>query len=362
MAFSFKSILSGVAASKESPATTTVGIDIGSASVKVVEIEETPETVMLRTYGELQLGPYDTKSLGETVMLGEQKTVEAVTDVLRESGVKGKHGALSMSLASSFLTVIPVMAGPNEDMETRIPVEARKYVPLPLNDVTLDWSELPSVGNNQTNNVKEVLIAAIENKALASHRQLFSTIGMAGEPAEIEAFSLIRSLWRAKDTTLAILDLGAKNSKLYIVRAGMLERLHRVGQGGKEITRQTAEKLSIGFEDAENKKRNYDRSTEEGQVMYQVMTSVIESPLIEFGRLIGQYEARLGSQIGRIVVTGGVASSPYALAYVKDRFARQVELAHPFSKVAYPAFMEDTLKSIGPSFGVALGAALKNFQ
>lgn len=361
MAFSFKSILGGVAASKENPSTTTVGIDIGSASVKVVEIEETPETVMLRTYGELQLGPYDTKSLGETVMLGEQKTVEAVTDVLRESGVKGKHGALSMSLASSFLTVIPVMAGPNEDMATRIPVEARKYVPLPLNDVTLDWSELPPVGKNQTN-MKEVLIAAIENKALASHRQLFSTIGMAGEPAEIEVFSLIRSLWRAKDTTLAILDLGAKNSKLYIVRAGMLERLHRVGQGGKEITRLTAEKLSIEFEDAENRKRNYDRNTPEGQTMYQVMTGVIESPLIEFGRLIGQYESRLGSQIGRIVVTGGVASSPHALAYIKDRFGRPVELAHPFSKVAYPAFMEDTLKSIGPSFGVALGAALKNFQ
>ena len=361
MVFSFKKIFGGVKEATTDASATTVGIDIGSASVKVVEIEETPRTVMLRTYGELQLGPYDAKPLGEIVNLPKDKRVEAVTDVIRESGVSGHSGALAMSLYSSFLTVIPVAVGPQEDITTRIPVEARKYVPLPLTDVTLDWSELPSVGENKSN-LKEVLIAAIENKALAEHRELFSSIGMTGEAAEIEAFSLIRALWRQKDTTLAIIDLGAKSSKLYIVRGGMLERLHRVGQGGREVTRLTAEKLNIGFEAAENRKRSFDRATEQGPVIYQCMTSVLENSLGEFGRLIGQYEARLNEQIGRIVITGGVSASPYALEYIKDRFARPVELAHPFSKVAYPAFMEDTLKEIGPSFGVALGAALRKFQ
>lgn len=361
MAFSLKSIFGGVKEAASSTSPTTVGIDIGSASVKVVEIEETPRTVMLRTYGELQLGPYAEKPLGEIVSLSQEKRTEAVTDVIRESGVTGKSGAMAMPLYSSFLTVIPLPAGSQEDIATRIPVEARKYVPLPLNDVALDWSELPAIGAGATN-VKEVLLAAIENQALASHRELFSSIGMVGEAAEIEAFSLIRSMWRSKDTTLAIIDFGARSSKLYIVRGGMLERLHRVAVGGREITRLAAEKLNIGFEEAENRKRAYDRSQEEGQALYQVMTSVLEGPLMEFGRMIGQYEARLGEQIGRIVVTGGVASSPNALAYVKDRFARPVELAHPFSKVAYPAFMEDTLKTIGPSFGVALGAALRRFQ
>lgn len=361
MVFSFKKIFGGVKEAATDAGATTVGIDIGSASVKVVEIEETPRTVMLRTYGELQLGPYDAKPLGEVVNLVKDKKVEAVTDVIRESGVTGHNGALAMSLYSSFLTVIPVTVGPNEDIANRIPVEARKYVPLPLTDVTLDWSELPAVGENKSN-FKEVLVAAIENKALAEHRELFSAIGMTGEAAEIEAFSLIRALWRQKDTTLAIIDLGAKSSKLYIVRGGMLERLHRVGLGGREITRLTAERLGIGFEEAENQKRAFDRAVEQGPAVYQCMTSVLESSLSEFGRLIGQYEGRLNEQIGRIVITGGVSASPYALEYIKERFARPVELAHTFAKVAYPAFMEDTLKDIGPSFGVALGAALRKFQ
>lgn len=361
MAFSLSKIFKQATKATRDPSTTNVGIDIGSASVKVVEIEETPRTIMVRTYGELQLGPYDAKSLGEVVILPEQKRVEAVSDVMREAGVSGRSGALAIPLSSSFLTVIPVTVSPQEDLSARIPVEARKYVPLPLTDVSLDWSELPPIGTNQTN-IKEILLAAIENKALTEHRALLTSIGMKGEAAEIEAFSLIRSLWRAKDTTLVIIDFGARSSKLYVVRNGVLERVHRVGQGGREVTKQIAERLKISFEEAENKKRAYDRATEEGGVIFQIMTSILDSSLAEFGRLIGQYESRVGEQIGRIIITGGVSSSPYVLQYVKDRFARPVELADPFAKVAYPAFMEDVLKEIGPSFGTALGAALRKFQ
>lgn len=338
-----------------------LGIDIGSASVKVVEIEETPKTLMLRTYGELQLGPYEDKPLGETVALTEAKRVEAVSDVMRESGVVGRRGSLAIPLSSSFLTVVPVPTTPTNDLASIIPVEARKYVPLPLADVSLDWTELPPIGEKKTN-VTEVLLAAIENEALKQHRSLLSSIGMVGEATEIEAFGLIRSVWRQKDTTVAIIDFGARSSKLYIVRNGILERTHRVAIGGREITRRVAEALQIGFEEAENQKRAYERGTAPGEMMFQAMTAVLEGPLIEFGQLIGQYESRLGAQISRVVIAGGVAASPYALQYVKDRFARPVELSDPFTKVAFPAFMEDTLKQIGPSFGVALGAALRQFQ
>lgn len=362
MAFSLPKIFSGLGQKAVSSGVpTTVGIDIGGASVKVVEIEETPRTIMLRTYGELQLGPYDSKPLGEIVSLDAARRVEAVTDVMRESGVSGRRGALAMPLSSSFLTIVPVTVGGQEDLASRIPVEARKYVPLPLPDVTLDWTELPPRGESKTN-IHEVLLAAIENKALAEHRDLLTAIGMTGEGAEIEGFSLVRSLWRTKDTTLAIVDMGARSSKLYIVRGGMLERLHRVAQGGREISRVLAERLQVSFEEAEGLKRSYERESEQGKVIFESMTKVIDGPLAEFGRMIGQYEARLGEPVGRIVLSGGVAASPYCVQYVQDRFGRPVETGDPFAKVAYPAFMEDTLKEIGPSFGVALGAALRAFQ
>lgn len=362
MAFSLENIFGSLGKTgKKTVGGSVLGIDIGGSSVKVVEIEETPRTIMLRTYGELQLGPYENKPLGDIVSLPDQKKVEAVSDVMREAGVASRRGSLAIPLSSSFLTVVPINVTPQTDIAAVIPVEARKYVPLPLTDVSLDWTELPPVGEQKTN-IKEILLAAIENEALAQHRALLTSIGMVGEATEIEAFGLIRSVWRQKDTTVAIIDFGARSSKLYIVRNGILERTHRVAVGGREITKRVADALKLEFEAAENQKRSYDRASEMGATIFQIMSTVIEGPLIEFGQLIGQYEARLGSQIGRVVLSGGVAASPYALEYVKDRFARPVEISDPFAKVAYPAFMEDTLKNIGPSFGVALGAALSKFQ
>ena len=362
MAFSLKlkNLFSDVGQVTSSVPLTAVGIDIGGASIKVVEIEETPKTIVLRTYGELQLGPYDAKPLGEVVSLKEQNRVEAVTDVIREAGVIGKKGTLAMPLSSSFLTVISLTLSEKEDLSNRIPVEARKYVPLPLTDVTLDWTELPSMSEKTT--TQEIMLAAVENKSLEDYRNLMSTIGMSAEPAEIEAFSLIRAMWKQSDDTLAVFDIGARTIKLYIVRDGVLERLHRVGQGGREITRRVAESMNIPFEDAENLKRSADQATEQGGEIFKISAAVVGPPFAEFRHILEQYEARLGKPLGRVVISGGVASTPRLIDYIKDQLGRPVEIADPFAKLAYPAFMEDTLREIGPSFGVALGAALRQFQ
>lgn len=362
MSFSLSNIFSNLKkTSEKTNSGSVVGIDVGGSAVKVVEIEETPKTIMLRTYGELQLGPYAEKALGEVVVLDPLKKMEAITDVLREAGVNSKEGYLAMPLSSSFLTVIPIVLNGQENIASRIPVEARKYVPLPLTDVTLDWSELtsPDVKNASTH---EVLLAAIENKALTEQRELLRSLNIVGDVNEIEAFGLIRSLWRSGDTVSAIIDIGARSTKLYIVRNGILERLHRVVIGGKEITNALGKKLNISFEEAESLKRSYNRNEEQGAMIFDTMTNILNSPLSEFARSINQYESRFGISIDRVVISGGVANTPYCLDYIRDKLGKSIESADPFAKVAYPAFMEDTLKMIGPSFGVALGAALRKFQ
>lgn len=362
MAFSLRNLFSKNTTSTAPANGATFGIDIGSSSVKVVEIERTEEALILRTYGELQLGPYNEKELGMGVSLTKKQKVSAVVDVIREAQVGVKHGALAMPLSSSFLTVMPVTVGAGQELSSRITIEAKKYVPLPLADVTLDWSVLNPVDKEKTS-VEEVLLAAIENKALSEYQALLHEIGMTGEPAEIEAFSTVRSLVKPKVSTSAIVDIGAKTAKLYIVRDGNLERIHRVATGGEMITKRTAELLQISFAEAENKKRAYQKSDPSARDLYNAMSSVIESPLQEFARLIQHYETRLGAPIDEIQCTGGVASSPYFVPYTKTLLAHeQVHLANPFTKVAYPAFMEDTLTAIAPSFSASMGAALRGLQ
>lgn len=360
MAFSLSNIFSRIKTAESARPTHTIGIDVGSSSVKVVEVEEKDDALMLRTYGELQLGPYAGKSLGEVVSLDNKQRIEAVTDVMREASVGSRHGALAMPLSSSFMTVVPITGAGDEDLAERIPVEARKYVPLPLPEVTLDWTELQSNSKAETN-VREVMLAAIENKALEDYRELLKTIGMTGEPAEVEPFSLVRSLWKSSDKTIVIIDIGARTSKLYIVRNEVLERLHRVAAGGAQISVRLSQLLNISQEDAENLKRTYEKDSEHGQDVYKTMASVLDGPLSEFKRIVEQYQARTGEPIDRVVFSGGVSASPFFLSYAQDALGVPAEIGNPFGKLAYPAFMEDTLGAIAPTFGVSVGAALRRF-
>lgn len=361
MGLDFKHIFSSFTATSKHSPNSVVGVDVGSSSIKVVELAQTEKALTLRTYGELQLGPYADKPIGESVSLEHERLVEALVDVIRESGVKATDGVLAIPFDSSFVTVVPITVKKGEQVAAKITVEARKYIPVPLTDITLDWSELNTYGDNETR-VHEILLAAIQNDALQRYQKLMSAVKMVSQPSEIEVFSTIRGAFRSDDSTLAILDLGAETSKLFIVKDGALERIHRVYDGGTNCTKRIAHLLNVSFDEAENMKRTYSETVPHARDIYKAYVSSLERPLQEFKRVIDQYEARNGEQIGRVVLVGGAALFPTVQAYVGDVLNKDVGLVRPFDRVAYPAFMEDALKEIGVSFATALGAALRPFE
>src|SRR5690606_20507632 len=105
----------------------------------------------------------------------------------------------------------------------------------------------------------------------------------------------------------------------------------------------------------ENIKRNFAPGTAQTADIKKAVLSTYERSMQEFKRAIAQYELHSGSAIARIILTGGAVTFPEFQAYVSYTLDRPVEMADPFSKISYPAFMEDTIKEIGPTFTVALG-------
>lgn len=361
MAFDFKKVFSTLKKSPNMELAKVVGIDFGSASVKVVELESREGVITLTTYGELQLGPYAEAGMGSAVKLQESKRIEALVDVLRESSVTAKEAVFALSLADSFVTVMPIQANAEEDIGPRVHVESRKYIPVPLSDVTLEWSEIPTEGETPQL-MREVLLVAIQNDSLSVVKSMLDAIQMASKPSEIELFSTLRAITKDDDTSLAVIDIGASISKLYISEKGFLRRIHRVHSGGTTATNAIARELGISFEEAENLKRNYTPTGEHASVIKKCIESTFERAFSEFKRVIGQYEVKSGTALPRIVLTGGVASFSGLESYANYVFDREIEIGNPFNKIAYPAFMEDTLKEIAPIFTVALGAALRNFE
>jgi Tfp pilus assembly protein, ATPase PilM len=144
-----------------------IGVDIGSSSIKVVELQDRSGVLTLTTYGEIQLGPYDGKAVGETVALDPKKEQEALVDILRESAVKARRAVFAMPLSSSFVTIMSLEAKKDEDLSPRVRVEARKYIPAQINEMTLDWAEIDAgKREGKERPTRDVLVAAIQNEAL----------------------------------------------------------------------------------------------------------------------------------------------------------------------------------------------------
>ena len=361
MAFNFKRLFSTLNTSNASGPQRVVGVDIGSSSVKVVELEQGEKALRLTTYGELQLGPYAQEPLGSNVVLPLAQRTEALVDVLRESDVQASKVVITLPLAGSFVTTIAITAKPQDDIAPRVNVEARKYIPVPLTDVALEWVEVDPL-KNTPQSVREVLVAAIQNDVLADSRKLLASIQKTSGSPEIEVFSVIRAITKETDESLAIIVLGAKTSKLYISEGGFLRRIHRVQGGGALATQRVADLLSVSFEEAENIKRNFSSEAPKASDIKKVVLSSYERPLQEFKRALSQYEVRSGSEFSRVVITGGSTLFPDFQQFTNYALDRQTFKSNPFTKVGYPAFMEDTITDIAPTFTVALGAALRAFE
>jgi type IV pilus assembly protein PilM len=348
-----------------------VGIDVGSSSIKVVELQEKKGVLTLGTYGELQLGPYADKHLGESVTTTAKQEQEALIDIIRESAVTAKRAVFAMPLSSSFVTNVSIEAAPDADISALVRVEARKVIPASLTEVTLDWAEVETAP--ETKEVKgkkeevapvkrNILIAAIQNAALERFKVLMQFIQIKEPPTEIECFSVIRSLNSAADKDIAIIDIGAISTKLYIGKNGLLMRMHRIRAGGAIATNRIASVLNSSFEEAELKKQNIRKTDKEYSDIKRAHDSSYERAFREFAQVLREYEAKNDLKISSVYLSGGGAMFPGIETFVQDILGRQIVRANPYAKVSYPAFMQDTLKEIGPTFAVALGAALRSFE
>ncbi len=337
-----------------------IGIDIGSSAIKIVQLKEVKGIPTLETYGELQLGPYEGVDVGRTTHLTEQKSIEALVDILREAGATGINATFALSYSSSFTTTIDVPTLNLEKINSMIPIEARKYIPISLSKVTLKWTLL---GSNEANKTTKVLLSAIFDEANSRLTSIVKGSGLSIAGSEVEILSTVRAITDDKDDCTVVLDFGASATRMYIVENGIVKKTHSTLLSSLELTKGLEEGLSMDFKDAEEMKRTVGLLGHNGDPRIQkVMIQSLERGLRELHTVIKRYEESDETSVKKIILNGSGALLAGLAPYVSDMFSCSVIIAEPFSKLAYPAFLEDMLKESGPTFSVAIGAALLAFQ
>ncbi|MDB5245042.1 MAG: Type pilus assembly protein PilM [Parcubacteria group bacterium] len=348
-----------------------LGVDIGSSSLKIVQLRREGETAVLETYGELALGPYAGNEVGQATNLPADKIAETLTDLLREANVTTNDAGISIPFARSLLRLItlPRRDDPNEQ-RTMVELEARKYIPVPVSEVQLDWFVVPepiSEGQPPADKMR-ILIVAVHNDELALLQGVVQGAKLETSFYEIEIFSTIRSVVDEPVRPVLVLDIGASATKVYVVEHGVVAFSHNIPQGGQDVTRTIATANGLTIKQAElfKKEQGFKNSSaaEGGKLSYERKSiELIFSRIFEeTKRVLTQYEMGSQKSVAAIVLTGGGGVTKELATYAKEFFSVDIQLADPFGKVEALAFMRPVLAEIGPEFAVAVGLALRKLE
>ncbi|HEX5774946.1 MAG TPA: type IV pilus assembly protein PilM [Candidatus Paceibacterota bacterium] len=342
-----------------------IGVDVGSSSLKVVQMRREGGTAVLETYGELALGPYSGGEIGTATNLPAAKIAESLKDLLREANVTTKDAGISIPFSRSLLTLVslPKRDDPDEQ-KTVIELEARKYIPVPVSEVQLDWFILPEAlpeGAEPSTKV-QVLLVAVHNDELKLLEQVVAEAGLEASFYEIEIFSTIRSVVDEPVKPVMVLDIGASATKVYVVEHGVVALSHNIPQGGQDVTRMIATAHQLPHAKAEMLKKEHGMNAKAGSYDRSTIETVFTRIFEEARRALTQYEQRQRKAVSSIILTGGGGVTKQLGAFAQSLFSVRVDVADPFSKAQTPAFMQPVLKEIGPEFAVAVGLALRKLE
>src|SRR3989338_4901280 len=302
-----------------------IGVDVGSSSVKIVQLRRDKEKAILETYGELALGPYADRAVGQATLLSGEKLAGTVKDIIREANVSVKSGGIAIPLVSSLISVIDLPQVSEKQLATMVPIEERKYIPVPISEVTLDWQLLPSEGvapsvppsaAERERGVREtapqkkvrVLVVAIHNDVIARLQALADTAPLDVWFLESEIFASTRSLLSRERGPVLLLDIGASTTKFSIVEDGIPWSTHILSRGAQDITFAISKSLGIPFPEAEELKRKVGLSKEGAhQEVVSITRLTLSMIFSNANRMLTDFERQHNKAIEKVVLSGGGA-------------------------------------------------------
>lgn len=366
----------GMSDIKLSAEKSALGIDVGSSAIKIVQLKKEKGKVILETYGELALGPYAGLEIGQATALPNQKIVEAIKDILRESHTTTLNAGMAIPFAASLISLVELPKVSDKELAQMVPLEARKYIPVPIAEVTLDWWQVPKVPRSYDPNEEqkvadpstpqlekvEVLFAAIHKDTISKYQDIVKQAELSVSFFEIELFSTLRSVLRRDLSVTMVVDIGASNAKVFIVERGVLRSSHSINRGSQDITLAIARSLTIPIKQAEQIKRDFRKTSNVDKAVTDIVGLTTSYILTEVSRIALNFERKYNTVIHKLVLTGGgVLLQDFA-----DEAARTLEmevvLGNPFAAAEAPAFLEPVLRQAGPEFAVAIGVALRKLE
>lgn len=337
---------------------TTIGIDIGTSSIKLIELGKEGNSVELVAAGSVPMPP---KAMSTSLQADTEAVAVAVRKLMKDTNTKTQEVTIALPESKVFTRVIEVPQLSQRELASAIKWEAEQYIPLPLEEVNVDYTVLREAKDTGTNKMEVLLVAA--PKTLVD--RYFSIAELADFTiiaAETEIIATSRAVARSIQSikTVMVVSLGAQTTDIAVLKGGVLVFTRSVGSGGEAITRAIAQSLDFPISQAEEYKRTYGLSKDklEGKIMIAAKP-IMDTIVTEMKRSMAFFEEKYASQhVETILLSGGTARIPGMVVYLAEALNFEVQLANPWVGITKDTRF-NVLNTEGPNFCVAVGLALR---
>lgn len=352
MALSVSSLLSVLSGSK-----TAVGINVGSSSVKLVEITRSGKTFTLHKFG---IVPLPENAVVNREIMNPVAVSDAVKKLISQVKPSKKIIVTGIGGAAVIIKRMTVEVANIKELQDAVFWEAEQYLPFDPSEVAMDFHTITRGKDNRT----DVLFVASKISALDGFISAIKDGGLNISIVDTEAFG-IQNIFEenysiSPQEAVAVVDIGASSLKVIVIHDRVPVYTKESNFGGRNLTSDIQKNLNLSFEDAEALKTNSAEALPE-EVM-ELMMSAAENFSMEVKRALDFYNASSsGAPVTSILLCGGGAKIPDLSRIIEERLTLPTQLLNPFTRVvANPkSFSPNLMDQMGSTIALAMGLAIR---
>lgn len=338
-----------------------LGVDIGSSSIKMVELKKEGGRLRLLSYG-------FTENLDELVKADWQNDVRYIANIINklraEAGITSRSAVAALPTFSVFSSVINLSNINQKDISSAVHWEAKKVIPLSLDEMVLDWKIIPDSKDKENKDKKgnlKVLLTGAPKALVKKYIDIFKEARINLLSLETETFSLIRSLLGDDKSTVMIVEVGASTSDIFIVDKSISMLNRSMDIGGLTITKAISNNLNIGLERAEQFKYDLGIASIESneEVVPKIITETISPIINEIKYMLNLFQGKGSTKVEKIILSGGSSLLPNFGSYLSKVLDMNVIIGDSWSMISCPVELKPVLSELGPRLSVAVGLAMR---
>src|SRR3990170_209202 len=332
-----------------------IGIDIGSKTIKIVELVKEGESFKLRGSGIVGYqGASPEHAKDEKELLG---VADVIRKLHREAKISGKEVTVALPEPNVYTRTIKFPPLTDQEIASAIKWEAEQYIPITIGEAIIQHTIIERRENVSLPEVAVLLIAAPRN-IVELYVKVVQMAGLTVTAVETELIALARSLAPANQTVM-LADLGARSTDIAIVKNGQLSFTRTIPTAGEAFTRAVAQTLGVEISQAEEYKRAYGLSGSqlEGKIK-GALDPVFRMVVDEMKKAIHFYQSEeKGEAPKSVVLAGGTAGMPEAISLLSKLMGIEVVMGNPFAKISVDPEVARSLMPYAPLYSIAVGLA-----